>query len=144
MDTQKGYILDEFNELNKNNEIVRKNPYMKEKSLISDTQIATVNYLNSIPFEINSTMLEFLLEEWNSDNSIIFKNYNKLHPLTNNLELDKLDSKTKKEIIKHNSIFWNYSNILNIAILLKKQTIYLPTFLDFRGRIYPTPVYQDP
>ena len=34
-----------------------------------------------------------------------------------------------------------YKNILNIALLMKDETIYFPTFLDFRGRIYPTPNY---
>ena len=41
----------------------------------------TVNYLNNIPFEINNTMLDYLLLEWKNTNSVIFKVYNKLHPL---------------------------------------------------------------
>nr|ADO51620.1 rnapol [Moniliophthora roreri] len=135
-----GYLLDEFNELNKNNEIVRSNHYLKNQSRVSETQETTVNYLNSIPFEINETMLSYLIEEWNKENSIIFKNYNKLHHLSA-YENDKLDSETKIEIIQHNSLYWNYSNIINIALLMKNNTIYLPTFLDFRGRIYPTPNY---
>ncbi len=30
-----------------------------------------------------------------------------------------------------------YRNIINIAELYKNHIIYFPTFLDFRGRIYP-------
>nr|QWO71453.1 RNA polymerase [Calocybe gambosa] len=134
-----GYLLSEFNELNKNNDIIRNNPNMRDNSLVSDKQIDTVNYLNSIPFEINKTMLNYLLQEWKKDNSIIFKNYNKL--INTETDNNNLDSTQKKEIFQHNSIHWNYSNILNIALLLKNNTLYLPTFLDFRGRVYPTPVY---
>lgn len=139
--TTGGYLLSEFNELNKNISIVRDNPYMKEHSKISKDQISTVNYLNNIPFEINNTMLDYLLLEWKNTNSVIFKEYNKLHPLSKELDNNNLDSNMKKEILKHNSIHWNYSNILNISALMREQTIYLPTFLDFRGRVYPIPVY---
>ena len=135
-----GYILDEFNELNKNNELIRSNPYLKTQSSFSKIQVSTINYLNNIAFVVNTTMLNYLTSEWKTENSIIFKNYNKLHPLTNNIN-EKIDSNSKIEIIQHNSYYWNYSNILNIALLMKDQTIYLPTFLDFRGRIYPTPNY---
>nr|QWO71452.1 RNA polymerase [Calocybe cyanea] len=135
-----GYLLEEFNELNKNNELVRSNPYLKDNSVVSNTQILSVNYLNNVPFIINNTMLEFLLFEWKKENSLIFKIYNKLHPLTLDLE-NITDSNTRLEIIQHNSHYWNYANTINIALLMKDQTIYLPTFLDFRGRVYPTPNY---
>ena len=59
-----GYLLDEFNELNKNNEIIRANQYLKTQSIVTETEISTVNYLNSIPFEINKTMLSYLVVEW--------------------------------------------------------------------------------
>ena len=69
-------MLGEFNDLNKNNDLIRSNPYMRESSIVSSGQINTVNFLNSIPFEINKTMLNYLLQEWSqSNNSIIFKNY---------------------------------------------------------------------
>lgn len=85
-------------------------------------------------------MINYLFSDWKNENSIIFKNYNKIHPLTDKIN-EVIDSKTKLEIIQHNSIYWNYSNIINIAVLMKDHTIFLPTFLDFRGRIYPTPNY---
>lgn len=34
-----------------------------------------------------------------------------------------------------------YRNILNIAILFRGEKIYLPVFMDFRGRIYPLASY---
>ena len=89
--TTGGYLLSEFNELNKNISIVRDNPYMKEHSKISKDQISTVNYLNNIPFEINNTMLDYLLLEWKNTNSVIFKEYNKLHPLSKELDNNNLD-----------------------------------------------------
>lgn len=79
----------------------------------------------------------------NKNNSTIFNKYNQLHELTDKLDqLDpNLSSIKKKEIISHNSKYWVYNNIINLALLFKNNTIYFPTFLDFRGRIYPTPNY---
>jgi hypothetical protein len=136
-----GYLLDEFNELVKNNEIVRSNPYLKIQSSITNTQINTINFLNSIPFEINKNMLNFIKIEGEKEGSIIFNGYNKLHPLADKINDDNIDSKLKLDIISHNSLYWNYTYIINIALLMKNNTIYLPTFLDFRGRIYPSPNY---
>lgn len=34
-----------------------------------------------------------------------------------------------------------YRNIINIAILFRGERIYLPVFMDFRGRIYPLVSY---
>ena len=69
----------------------------------------------------------------------MFKGVNKLHP--NTVKLHNLKGKDKIEVMSHNSKYWNHFNILSIALLLKDQTLYFPTFLDFRGRIYPTPNY---
>jgi DNA-directed RNA polymerase len=55
--------------------------------------------------------------------------------------MNHMRNEVKNDILSHNSKYWIYSNILNIALLLKDQTIYFPTFLDFRGRVYPTPNY---
>ena len=135
-----GYYLDQFNELSKNNNIIRQHVYNKFDSILSVDQIKSINFLNKIPFEINKDILDTIVKEWdNKENSLLFKDLNKLHPLTD--EFDKMKSSIKKEILSHNSKHWTYSNIINIALLMKDQTIYFPTFLDFRGRIYPTPNY---
>jgi hypothetical protein len=139
-ENEKGaYLLEQFNDLNKNNSLIRQNVYNKDNSIASDIQVNTVNYLNSIPFNINKNMLNLLLREWNNDKSSIFNNFNKLHPLTENI--DEQNSKVKKEILSHNSKHFIYSNILNIAALLQDHVIYFPTYLDFRGRIYPISSY---
>ena len=38
-----------------------------------------INYINNQEFIINSRMLDFLMVEWNKDDSIIFGKYNKLY-----------------------------------------------------------------
>jgi len=138
--TTGGYLLDEFNELSSNNTIVRQNTFNKFDSHISVNQVDSVNFLNSRAFEINSDVLDILIRDWNNkEDSKIFKSINQLHPKTE--DLDKLNLKEKIEVMSHNSKYWNYSNTLNIALLMKDQVIYFPTFLDFRGRVYPTPNY---
>lgn len=137
-----GYYLDQFNELSKNNDIIRKNSTNKFDSILSKDQINTVNFLNKRSFVINKDLLDYIINEWNNkfqDENSIFKGFNKLHNLTENFNSVNLN--TKKEILSHNSKYWSYTNIINIALLMKNQTIYFPTFLDFRGRIYPTPNY---
>ena len=37
----------------------------------------------------------------------------------------------------HNSVHYQYKIILIIAYLYKNKVFYLPTFADFRGRVYP-------
>jgi hypothetical protein len=135
-----GYYIDEFNELSSSNNIIRQNTFNKYDSIISNTQIETINFLNSRAFEINQEVLDVLSNDWyNKEDSKLFKGINKLHPRTD--ELQKLNATDKKEVMSHNSKYWNYSNILNIALLMRDQTFYFPAFLDFRGRIYPTPNY---
>ena len=137
---QGGYYLDEFNELSSNNKIIRQNTFNKFDSIISVEQVEAINFLNSRAFEINQEVLNLLITEWNNKtDSKLFKNINMLHPKT--AMLDKLSTKEKNEVMSHNSKYWNYSNILNIAMLMVGKTVYFPTYLDFRGRIYPTPNY---
>ena len=76
-------------------------------------------------------MLDLLLYEFNLKDvkSIYFGNHHNLYPQTE--ELDKIkDNNLKLEIIAHNSNYYYFCNVLNIAILFRKQTFYLPTFFD--------------
>ena len=76
-------------------------------------------------------MLNYVICEWNNENSVIFKGYNKL------LIIDPTDSKEdKNKKQSHNSIYWQYLNTINLANLYKGFDLYFPTFADFRGRIY--------
>jgi len=134
-----GYYLDQFNEISKNNQIIRQHVYNKYNSLISENQINSINFLNNRAFKINKEILELVIKEWNCNDSNLFNGLNRLHPLTN--EFENVRSSIKKDILSHNSKYWINTNIINIALLMKDQTIYFTTFLDFRGRIYPTSHY---
>ena len=91
----------------------------------------TIHYLNSVKFKINEEMLNYIIDEWNKENSVLFKGYNKL------LEINKKDNNIKKlEKQSHNSIYWQYLNTINLANIYKGYDLYFPTFADFRGRIY--------
>jgi len=43
--------------------------------------------------------------------------------------------------MSHDSKFWLYRNILNLARLYKNNVLYVPCFMDFRGRVYPMVSY---
>jgi hypothetical protein len=93
--------------------------------------INTINILNNIPFEINTRVLDFILEEWENKESSLFKGLNTLLIVN---DTDSKEVKIRKQ--SHNSQYYNYLNTINIATLYKEQKFYFPTFADFRGRIY--------
>jgi DNA-directed RNA polymerase len=114
------------------------------KTVVGDIQADTINFLNNQKFKINKTMLDFLLSEFYNENSLIFQGCNKLHPLTDKLDELKKEPENKKQvnlILANNSKYFLHKNILEIAIIFENITFYLPTFMDFRGRIYPYPHY---
>jgi DNA-directed RNA polymerase len=39
--------------------------------------------------------------------------------------------------MSHNSKYWNYYTTISITYLYLNVEFYIPTFMDFRGRIYP-------
>lgn len=102
-----------------------------KRSEICIDQVNAVNFLNSQEFIVNNEMLDYLLSEWKRDNSPIFTTYNKPYP----------ELKYTLPGQKHNSIYWLYRNILNIALLFRSEVFHLPVFMDFRGRIYPLVSY---
>ena len=52
-------------------------------------------------------------------------------------EIYENDSKDiKREKLKHNAVYSLYYNIIHIAYLFRNQTLFLPVYADFRGRIY--------
>lgn len=57
--------------------------------------------------------------------SYLFGPYNKLQPKTELLNDDRdNDDLDYQEIISHNSKYWSYFNVLNIAILMKESPLY--------------------
>ena len=142
-DFQKGGYLSDImnNYANPDKHIIKSNPNIIKNSQISKKQIDCINYMNNVPFTINKKVLHYLLVEWDKEESTLFKGFNKLHPKT---ELIK-DTKTNKSLFKiiqsHNSIHYSYLNTLMIADLYKDQIFYIPTFLDFRGRLYSKVAY---
>jgi len=89
-----------------------------------------INYMNSVPFKINTNVLDYILNYGVRDGLIL----EGLHPKT----MEKtLESWEKEEVMKHNSRYYLEKNILGIAILFRDvKKIYFPLFFDWRGRIY--------
>ena len=125
-----GYLHKFYNELVNSEGLVHQPHDARYQSVVSEDQIKAVNYLNCQKFEIHGDMLDYLLKEWKDDNGL-FGKYNK--PCE--------DESFNPESQMHNSLYWMYRNILNIAELFRDQVFYLPVFMDFRGRIYPLANY---
>lgn len=95
-----------------------------------------IKKLNKTEFIINKKVLNILMHEWSNKNSVLFNGYNNI--------MKEKENASKEEIFKiqaHNSIYWNLLNTLRIAELYQDTSFYLPTFADFRGRIYSLSTY---
>ena len=133
-----GYISEIMNNYaNPENNIIKSNPKIIGRSKISQKQIDCINYMNNVAFKINTDVLHYLFIEWDKEESKLFKGLNKLHPKTDLIKDKnyKMDSLFFKEIQSHNSMHFHYLNTLMIN-LYKDQVFFIPTFLDFRGRLY--------
>ena len=111
----------------------------KVKSESQGVLAKSINYLNSIPYRINKEVLEFLLSEWYNEDSLLFNGLNKLKEVSSK----PLSGQDNRDILSHNSQYWqiyNY-NTLAIARLYQNTVFYLPTFADFRGRLYTLTQY---
>jgi hypothetical protein len=51
------------NNANPDNNIIKSNPKMISHSRISQKQIDCINYMNNVPFKINSYVLHYLIVE---------------------------------------------------------------------------------
>jgi hypothetical protein len=130
-----GYILPEMRYIaNVDHGFVHENPANIGKSVVSNMQIQAINQINSIGFQINNDLLQIYLDDFLGPGNL-FNGYNKLHEDSN--KTISIHSKKYQEIQAHNGLYWTYYNILNLANLYRNHTIYIPTFMDFRGRIYP-------
>ena len=88
-----------------------------------------------IPFKINKAILRFVMKKWDKDESILFKGYNKLHIKTSEIN-NNINTELYKEIQAHNSIYYHYYNTIMMAGLFITVPFYIPTFLNFRERLY--------
>lgn len=94
--------------------------------------------MNNIAFKINKFVLNYVLNEWEKEDSILFKitifYIVELMILVIQVKFN-ISADFYKEIQAHNSIFYNDYNTVMIATLYIDTIFYLPTFLDLRGRI---------
>nr|QWO71405.1 RNA polymerase [Termitomyces sp. K1Ag] len=158
------YIINEYggfllNSINKNDFISKSQKNSGATKLDNLKIIDTINYLGSIPFEINTQVLkhimslivaterEPLLYNQEKLNELIKLN---IHPNTKdiyNLNLSKKFGEVE-EIQKHNSQFYSDKTIITNALLFSSwcdssqdNKIYFNYFIDWRGRLYTDTSY---
>lgn len=119
--------------------IIISNPNLNEKSEISRNNIIydMINNINSVSFKINEEVLDFILKYYKEFNLIIDPGLK--HPLESK---EKLNSVEKIALESFNSKQNLEFEILNIAQIFKNSSnLYLPSRLDYRGRLYCTTEY---
>nr|QWO71439.1 RNA polymerase [Termitomyces sp. DKA64] len=123
-----GYISSQYKRLINGN-LVHESKRNRYKNELSDVQYNTVNYLNNQKFKIDKDMLDFLLVEYNNDCSIVFDGGNRF-------DNRRIDKSNEKKIKANNSKYLLYRYVLSLSIVYENKVFYIPTFYDFRGRIY--------
>jgi DNA-directed RNA polymerase len=134
-----GYYTREMRKIVSKDHFIHSNPKLLEQSTESVEQLQTkcINYINKQKFKINKLMFEYLTNEFNKEQSIFFKGFNKLHIKTSDIK--NLNKEERKQVLSHNTIYNLNKRILDLAYIFKDVCFYIPTFMDFRGRIYPYP-----
>jgi len=114
--------------------------------------IKTINYLNKVKLNINIPVLTIILNLLENNASKIHEIIQtKLHPDTSklfNLQMEG-DWGNVITILQHNNHYYQDMTILYTALTYsnygkKSNSLYLPYFIDFRGRIYPKSGYFTP
>jgi DNA-dependent RNA polymerase len=126
------YISREISHIYNSFDTVIKNKYDNLKTTERQEVLNnTIKTFNKTGFRINANVLNIIWREWEDENSLVFKGLNRLK------EINVKDSPEDKEVkISHNSKYWNYFNTIQTALLYVNHVIYLPTFADYRGRVY--------
>ena len=126
---------------------------MGVNKLINDNIITTLNYLSNVELTINIPLLKTICDLFNNDSWIQKLIYTNLHPDTSNLfRLKSGGLKNKSNITKileYNSKYYQDSSVLYTALTYSLNatenfSLFLPYFIDFRGRFYPVSGYLSP
>jgi DNA-directed RNA polymerase len=109
-----------------------------ETKFINNDMIDTLNYLQSIPFIINTELLDYLILCINNNFDFGELLSLELHPETKILFKFNLLKKEKivKNILKLNSLNYENKCHISMAMLFRNFIFYHPLFIDWRGRIY--------
>jgi hypothetical protein len=120
--------------------------------------INSINYLSSIPYTINSELLNYILfiiynkKSFSDNDQSVIDELIKLNIHYNTKNIFKLISAKKygelSEIHKHNSQYYSDKSIITSALLFsdwadsnKNNSLYFNNFIDWRGRLYTDTSY---
>lgn len=117
-----------------------------------DKVFEALNVLGKVPWKVNEHVLRVQIEAWNSGEPIA--NFAALNPKVNlpPEPVDKSDPQARRQWLQSIKEFENvksglhsqrcFQNFqLEIARSFRKEKIYFPHNIDFRGRAYPIPPY---
>jgi DNA-directed RNA polymerase len=106
-------------------------------SIFNIEQRKAHDYVSGQKFKINNKVLTFMLKEFNKkDKSIFFEGCNIYKSNLSTINLEEFNKEVKLNIISQISKCNLYKRILSLAIVYENVDFYIPTFMDFRGRIY--------
>jgi len=100
--------------------VVKQKHEIKDKVENQHVLNDSINYLNKTPFTINKDVLDFILLEWEKENSLYFKGLNKEEIISNS---DSPELKRRKQ--SHNSKYWKYLNTINIATVYQDMEFFI-------------------
>jgi DNA-directed RNA polymerase len=126
---------------------------------VSDTMLRAINIIQAVPWTVNGWVLDIMREAWLSGAKInsfpaadpepmparfsdeVWENFAKEEREAHKLSLASIHAANAKLVAKRDALLRK----LDMAERLRDEpSIYFPHFLDFRGRIYPSPQDLNP
>nr|QWO71409.1 RNA polymerase [Termitomyces sp. T123] len=144
-----GYLLNSINK----NQFINESYKNNAKTTLDDLKIIDcINYLGSVPYTINTQLLNHVLNLVNANDSGVYSNDKineiiklNMHPNTMNIYNLTLSKKSGdiSDIQAHNSQFYSDKSVITYALIFsdwiqssKENSIYFNYFIDWRGRLY--------
>lgn len=122
-----------------NMQVIRKRHDLIEQTQDSIVLKNTINFLNKQEFRVSKDVLSYCLDSYYDHDTNLFPDmpFDKPHNIAvMKANKAKYSNAFIEACVLQNQRFFKVFNTLSVSKVMGSHTFYLPTYADFRGRIY--------